>query len=305
VRAIVTFFLALIAVIECFAQHGMAGPYIDGVIDETKPRIVRFVEPIYVSHLSPYINAQLVPSDRINILLPGRVFRCDGNQERIPLHQRSLWLVGNPIQCEDITSWERVGENINRSVMFYMVSRCLTFVADLDLDFWCEAAGDISNRSGICRDICSLGNSQRFVSRPCRLFASIGGSFSLIGESMGFICAAVGFVSEPVGCIDRLFGVVGSRTHFAQLTAQNPPLSKTNTASYGSENGYPNSRPSGSTRRPILGGFLFLLGVALAYGAYYTTDFPNPSWGWRGCGLFGWGCALGCVGYGTLLILGA
>jgi hypothetical protein len=137
-----------------------------------------------------------------------------------------------------------------------------------------------------------------------RLSGGLSAGICGIGKSGCFTRLSLSGLGETIGGPDSLFRVVGGRAHFAQLAAQNPPLSKTNTASYGSENGNPNSRLRGSSRRPILGGFLFLLGVALAYGAYYMTDFPNPSWGWMGYGLLGWGCALGCVGYGTLLILG-
>ncbi len=46
-----------------------------------------------------------------------------------------------------------------------------------------------------------------------------------------------------------------------------------------------NSRVRKSSAKLVLGGLVFILGVAVAYGAYGATDQPNPSWGWRVCGV--------------------
>jgi hypothetical protein len=65
-----------------------------------------------------------------------------------------------------------------------------------------------------------------------------------------------------------------------------------------------NSRVRKSSAKLVLGGLVFILGVAVAYGAYGATDQPNPSWGWRVCGVVCWGVMFVLVGYGTLLAIG-
>ncbi len=55
--------------------------------------------------------------------------------------------------------------------------------------------------------------------------------------------------------------------------------------------------------RAIVVAFGFILGIAFAYGAYAATDQPNPSWGWRLCGIGGWVIMFVFVGGSTLLLL--
>lgn len=93
--------------------------------------------------------------------------------------------------------------------------------------------------------------------------------------------------------------------HFAQGAAQDDPLSNADARGNRGEDRYPYGRDSRMPARPILGGLIFLFGVAAAYVGYAATDQPNPSWAWWWCGIAGWGVMFALVGYGTLLAVGA
>ena len=129
------------------------------------------------------------------------------------------------------------------------------------------------------------------------------GAVSLDGVDSGsfpsHLGAALGDSCKPL--FSRFFKL---SAHNLQLPLASAILQSTDCNYASREDSDYDGRMGEPPAKRILGGFIFLLGVAFAYAAYAATDHPNPSWGWCWCGIIGWGILFALVGYGTLLAIG-
>jgi peptidoglycan/LPS O-acetylase OafA/YrhL len=99
--------------------------------------------------------------------------------------------------------------------------------------------------------------------------------------------------------IERLIGLAaGLRSrmlHFTQLEVANDSQDD-------SEDSDSSRRPHGSPNRPLLGGFIFLLGFALMVLAFYIADEPRPPFVSKILTLVVGLCAILCIVQGVVLI---